>query len=195
MPADASACGIVYLTEDRKRDGLFRPLSILANTSAASLHRISPGGFIRFARERELCGSFLTRMRLKAASLRSGVHQLSGGNQQKVVFARGLLQQPKVLICDEPTRGVDVGAKREIHQLLISLAEQDVGILVISSEFAELKVLCDRFLVMSGGLIVADLSADEASEERLLAIASGLGDGEADTASRFPRTRSDPTTL
>jgi ABC-type sugar transport system ATPase subunit len=176
-PAEASASGIVYLTEDRKRDGLFRPLDVLANTSAASLHRISTAGVIRFSRERALCESLLNRMRLKAASLRSGVHELSGGNQQKVVFARGLLQEPKVLICDEPTRGVDVGAKREIHQLLIALAEHGVAILVISSEFSELKLLCDRFLVMSGGAVVADLRAEEASEERLLAIASGLGDG------------------
>ncbi len=165
--------GVVYVTEDRKRDGLFGPLRVLPNVTASALRRIAPLGLLRLRRERALGGAPLTRMRLKAGSAQVPVSALSGGNQQKVIFARALLQQPRVLICDEPPRGVDVGAKQEIYGLLRELAADGVGIAVVSSEFAELRALCDRIVVMVDGCLVADLPAS-VPEDQLLLAASGI---------------------
>ena len=165
--------GVVYVTEDRKRDGLFAPLRVLPNVTASALRRVTTLGLMRFSLERALSAPPLARLRLKADSTQLPVSALSGGNQQKVIFARALLQQPRVLICDEPTRGVDVGAKQEIYGLLRELAADGVGILVVSSEFAELRALCDRIVVMMDGCLVADLPATVA-EDHLLMAASGI---------------------
>ncbi|MGA2058787.1 MAG: ATP-binding cassette domain-containing protein, partial [Bradyrhizobium sp.] len=113
-------------------------------------------------------------LRLQASSLSAGVTSLSGGNQQKVVFARGLLQKPRVLICDEPTRGIDVGAKEEIYQLILTLAAAGIGVIIISSEFSELLRLSDRILVMRDGVLTDTIDRDDADEHVLLAAASGL---------------------
>jgi ABC-type sugar transport system ATPase subunit len=172
-PAEAARHGLVYVTEDRKRDGLFGRLSVLINTTAASLPDITRFGLIKFGRERRTGQAILTRLRLKAPSLDIGITALSGGNQQKVVFARALLQKPKVLICDEPTRGVDVGAKEEIYGLIGALATEGVGVVVISSEFSELLRLCDRILVMKDHAIVATFMRGEAGETALLQAAGG----------------------
>jgi ABC-type sugar transport system ATPase subunit len=172
--AHAARAGIVYVTEDRKRDGLFGPLRAVPNVSAASLSRVARFGWLRFAQERQRSQAPLQQLRLATGSENVPVHALSGGNQQKVVFARALLQSPRLLICDEPTRGVDVGAKQEIYAFLRSLAAQGVGVLVISSEFAELNTLCDRIVVMFEGRLARDLPAAQANEELLLMAASGV---------------------
>jgi len=174
-----ASAGIVYVTEDRKRDGLFAPLSAVPNVSAAVLSRISRFGVLNFAREQRWAGPPLQQMRLTAGAEQRPVMALSGGNQQKVIFARGLLQSPKLLICDEPTRGVDVGAKQEIYALLRAQADAGVGVLVISSEFTELRMLCDRIVVMVQGRLVCDLPASQAEETRLLLEASGVAHGDA----------------
>jgi ABC-type sugar transport system ATPase subunit len=172
-PADAARHGLVYVTEDRKRDGLFGRLSVLINATAASLPDATRLGLMQFGRERRTGQAILTRLRLKAPSLDTAITALSGGNQQKVVFARALLQRPKVLICDEPTRGVDVGAKEEIYGLIGDLAAEGVGVVVISSEFSELLRLCDRILVMKDHAIVAAFTRGEADETALLQAAGG----------------------
>jgi ABC-type sugar transport system ATPase subunit len=172
-PAVAACHGLVYITEDRKREGLFGCLSVLANVSAGSLNKVSYGGVINARAERRTGGEILSQLRLKARSLDTGVASLSGGNQQKVVFARALLQQPRVLICDEPTRGVDVGAKEEIYQLLFTLAARGIGIMVISSEFSELLRLSDRIMVMRDGGFTGRFDRADAEERGLLAAASG----------------------
>src|SRR5206468_3766909 len=153
-PADALAHGIAYLTEDRKREGLFDNLSVLVNATAAALPSLSRFGVVRLAVERRAGAAILERLRLVARSLAAPVRELSGGNQQKVIFGRALLCRPRILVCDEPTRGVDVGAKDEIYDLLLELARQGVAIVLISSELKEVLALSHRVLVMrDGGLL------------------------------------------
>jgi ABC-type sugar transport system ATPase subunit len=173
-PEQALRNGIVYLTEDRKRDGLFSNLSILNNVTAAALNRFSTLGFLRPSNERRDGGSILERLHLVSGSLNAPVRELSGGNQQKVVFGRALLCNPRVLICDEPTRGVDVGAKEEIYRLLVELAGQGVAVIFISSELKELLSTTHRLLVMHEGKVVADMPTDEATEEKVLLAATGM---------------------
>jgi ABC-type sugar transport system ATPase subunit len=169
---DAIRHGVVYLTEDRKRDGLFRSLPISANASAAALGRFSRWGFLRRQAEREAAGAVLERLRVVRRSLGTPVRQLSGGNQQKVLFGRALLCAPRLLICDEPTRGVDVGAKDEIYQILIDLASQGVAVLLISSEMKELLALSHRIIVMRDGRIVREI-AGASDEHTVLMAATG----------------------
>jgi len=153
----ATRHGIVYLTEDRNRDGLFLNLSIVANASAASLGRIARGGWLSRRRELAAVTPIVERLRLVAASLRSPVRALSGGNQQKVLFGRALLARPRVLVCDEPTRGVDVGAREEIYALIESLAASGVAVVLISSDLKELLTLSHRVLVVRNAEVVAEL--------------------------------------
>lgn len=155
----AIANGIVYLTEDRKRDGLFAGLSVLKNTSAAALPSLSRLGFVNRRAERQCSQPVLQRMRLVAASLQMPVRALSGGNQQKVLFARAVLARPLLLICDEPTRGVDVGAREEIYTLIDTLSREGVTIILISSDLKELQTLCHRTLVIRDARVVAELPA------------------------------------
>jgi ABC-type sugar transport system ATPase subunit len=172
-PAAAIAHGIFYMTEDRKGDGLFGNLSVLANTTAGALTKFSRFGLIRGRRERQEAATMLERLRLVARSLDAPVRQLSGGNQQKALFGRALLCLPRLLICDEPTRGVDVGAKDQIYEILIELAARGIGILLVSAEMKELLMLCHRLLVVRAGRIREELSPT-IDEHRLVMIASGL---------------------
>jgi ABC-type sugar transport system ATPase subunit len=172
-PAEAIAHGIVYLTEDRKRDGMFSGLDIIANATAASLPALRMGPFRDARKERKLARHMLERLQLVASSLDAPVVKLSGGNQQKVLIARALLTAPKMLVCDEPTRGVDVGAKAEIHQMLRQLASSGVAILVISSEIEDLLAVADRIVVMHQRRFVAEMPAQAADEARILLAASG----------------------
>jgi ABC-type sugar transport system ATPase subunit len=172
-PREAMRAGVAYLTEDRKRDGLFANLDIVANTSAAALTRVSCVGFRRPGRERKLAGGILERLRLQARTLDMPAGQLSGGNQQKVVFGRALLRAPQLLICDEPTRGVDVRTKGEIHSILAELAGQGVAVLVISSEIDELLAISHRIVVMRDRMLVAEMPVEEADEVSILVAASG----------------------
>jgi ABC-type sugar transport system ATPase subunit len=158
--AQAIARGIVYLTEDRKRDGLFAGLSVLRNTSAATLASLSRLGFVDRPEERRRVEPMLERLKLVAASLRMPVRSLSGGNQQKVLFGRALLARPLLLICDEPTRGVDVGAREEIYALLDTLSREGVTIVLVSSDLKELLALCHRILVVRDAAIVAEMPAN-----------------------------------
>jgi ABC-type sugar transport system ATPase subunit len=176
-PTDAIGHGIVYLTEDRKRVGLFSGLDIIANATAASLPAMRHGLFRDARRERTLASNMLQRLQLVAASLAAPIVKLSGGNQQKVLIARALLTAPKMLVCDEPTRGVDVGAKAEIHQMLRHLASTGVAILLISSEIEELLAVADRITIMHQRRFVAETPAHEADEARILLAASGGGPG------------------
>lgn len=172
-PREAIAGGVIYVTEDRKRDGLFAGLDIVANATAAVLGRHAWGPIRRSRRERRAAAEILTRLRLVAASLDSPIVDLSGGNQQKVLIARALLTRPRLILCDEPTRGVDVGAKEEIHRLLRELAAGGTAVLVVSSEVDELAAVCDRVVVMRDRRLVADLLAADAGETAILRIASG----------------------
>ena len=166
---EALSYGIVYLTEDRKRDGLFLGLPILHNATAATLRKFIRLGVISRSAEQRAAGDALERLSLVARSLKMPVSELSGGNQQKVMFGRGLLSAPCLLICDEPTRGVDVGARDEIYATLMRLAADGVSIILISSELKELLMLSHRLLVMRDGRVVAELPGDSTEEAVVMA--------------------------
>jgi rhamnose transport system ATP-binding protein len=179
-PADAIAQGIAYLPEDRRRHGVVLDLPISANLTLASLRRLSSSGTIDFARERELAEEYVRRLGIKTPATFTPVSSLSGGNQQKVALGRWLITQPSVLILDEPTQGIDVGAKSEIHALMTELAERGVAILMISSELPEVLGMSDRIAVMRGGTVVDVLDRSEATQQAILARALGHprgGDG------------------
>jgi len=171
--SDCIARGIVYLSEDRKGDGVFLDLPIAANIAALDLARVSGRlGVIDAAREAAQAQRIGASLHLKAASVAHRVSSLSGGNQQKVALAKLLAVQPQVIFLDEPTRGVDVGAKAEIHGILRGLADSGVGIAVISSEMPELIGLCDRVVVVSEGRIAGELSGTDLTETNIMTLAA-----------------------
>lgn len=176
-PWDAMAAGIFYIPEDRHRQGIVAPMSVQANLTLAVLRRIARFGWIDRRAELALVEAYRERLRIRVASVEQPVGTLSGGNQQKVVVARGLALQPRVLILDEPTRGIDVGTKAEIHRLMDELAAQGMGILMISSELPEILGMADRILVMRAGRLVGELPRGEATQERIMAMAMGLVSG------------------
>ncbi len=166
--------GMALVTEERRRDGIFPILSVTANTVISSLGECGRFGFVSSRLERRVTEENIRALRIKTPSPRTRIGTLSGGNQQKVILARWLLTEPCLLLTDEPTRGIDIGAKREIYSLLASLADEGMCIIMASSEMAELLGLCDRIIVMSGGRIAGELARSEATEEKIAALASGL---------------------
>jgi rhamnose transport system ATP-binding protein len=167
-PTAAMQVGIGLVPEDRRQQGLVMEMSIARNIALASLSRLRNGGLISARREREFGAEWAKRLQVKYSRMSSPVALLSGGNQQKVVLAKWLARSPALLIVDEPTRGIDVGTKSEVHRLIGSLAGDGVAVLVISSELPEVLTLADRVLVMREGRLVAKLSRDEASEEAIV---------------------------
>ncbi|MFI6095859.1 sugar ABC transporter ATP-binding protein [Lentzea sp. NPDC051213] len=174
-PTAAMAAGIGLVPEDRRQQGLVMDASIERNTALASLGSLSTFGLLRSSSERALAQDWAVKLRLKFARLSDPVGVLSGGNQQKVVLAKWLARQPSVLIVDEPTRGIDVGTKAEVHRLLSELAGQGVAVLMISSELPEVLGMADRVLVMHEGRLVEELSRAEATEEKVALAAAGQG--------------------
>nr|WP_321250095.1 sugar ABC transporter ATP-binding protein [uncultured Ruegeria sp.] len=170
---DSIAKGMVYLSEDRKGDGVFLELPIAANVSALKLEQVANGlGLIQPAAETAQAEALGRKLNLKCGSLSDPVSSLSGGNQQKVALAKMLSVNPRLIFLDEPTRGVDVGAKSEIHRILRDLANEGVGIVVISSELPELTGVCDRVLVVREGRISGQVTGDEMTEENIMHLAS-----------------------
>ena len=170
-PDQAIAKGIGFAPEDRKREGLILMRSVLENASMAILPQLSRFHFVRSSLEKKVVGSFIENLKVRTPSLDQEVGKLSGGNQQKVVLARWLAARPKVLILDEPTRGIDVGAKAEIYHLIDDLANEGLAIMFISSELPEILGLSDRIYVMQNGRITGELSAANATEESVLELA------------------------
>jgi ABC-type sugar transport system ATPase subunit len=171
QPADAIAAGLALAPEDRKREGLFLDMSVLENASLASLGPAVTAGLIRPARETAHVTPFLNRFRVKTPSLAQKIRHLSGGNQQKVILAKWLAARPKVLLLDEPTRGIDVNAKREIYAFIEELARAGLGVLVVSSELLEILAIADTILVLCEGRKTAEWSRAEATAERILTAA------------------------
>jgi ribose transport system ATP-binding protein/rhamnose transport system ATP-binding protein len=171
-PWDAMAAGIGMVPEDRKTSGLFLGMDVAANVGAAVLGRISRGGVIRPERADALAERFVRELRIATPSLRQIVGNLSGGNQQKVLLAKWLALEPDLLIVDEPTRGVDVGARAEIYRLLRDLAARGLALLVVSSDLPEVLALADRIVVMADGRTVGELRAEDADEESVLRLAT-----------------------
>jgi rhamnose transport system ATP-binding protein len=172
-PADAIALGIGYVPEDRRKHGVVLEMPIAANTSLANLGAVSRRGLIDGAREWELAQSYIGQLRVKTPSIYAEAGSLSGGNQQKVALARWLAIRPAVLILDEPTQGVDVGSKSEIHNLIVDLAGQGLAILMISSELPEILGMSDRIAVMHEGSITGILSREEGTPQKILSLALG----------------------
>jgi rhamnose transport system ATP-binding protein len=170
-PADAIALGVGYVPEDRRQHGVVLEMSVAQNASLANLAGVSRRGIIDTTAERSAAEQFVSQLRIKTASIAADVESLSGGNQQKVALARWLATQPSVLILDEPTQGVDVGSKAEIHAIMQSLAARGVAILMISSELPEVLGMSDRIFVMHGGTIVGVLPRAEATQQKILAMA------------------------
>lgn len=172
-PGDAIAAGIGFVTEDRKEEGLILAMDLTANTSLASLGSVSSAGLLDFGAERSMAKSGGESLDLKYGQLSDPATSLSGGNQQKVVLAKWLARNPQLLLLDEPTRGVDVGAKAEIYTILEGLANQGVAMLVVSSELLELMTLADRILVMADHAFQGELARSDFSQASILALAYG----------------------
>ena len=170
-PGDALRAGIGFAPEERKAQALCLRRTIRDNISLAILTRICKLRVVRRRTERDIAKNFVSQLSIRTPSIEQEVGNLSGGNQQKVVLARWLARRPKVLILDEPTRGVDVGAKAEIYSIINDLAEEGMALLIISSEMPELLGLSDRIVVMQGGRVAGELTRSEATEERVLALA------------------------
>jgi rhamnose transport system ATP-binding protein len=170
-PSQAIALGIGYVPEDRRQHGVVLDMSIAANTSLASLEAVSRHGFIDRAAERDAAQRHVARLRIKAPSVATDVGALSGGNQQKVALARWLSIEPAILVLDEPTQGVDVGSKSEIHAIIQDLAGRGLAIIMISSELPEILGMSDRIAVMHAGTVSGILSREDATQENILALA------------------------
>jgi ribose transport system ATP-binding protein len=171
-PREAKHSGVGFITEDRQGQGIVPPLSVAENLALASLGRYTTAGLVNRKEQRSLARKMIEELDIRTPSLEQEIRYLSGGNQQKVVIGKWLLADSKVLILDEPTRGIDVGAKVEIYELINELTEEGAGILMISSDLPEVLGMSDRILVMAGGRITGELSREEASQEKVMTLAT-----------------------
>src|SRR5215475_6143586 len=172
-PAKAVELGVAYVPEDRRRHGAILEMPIAANMTLAILDRISKLKFLDFKSEKKIAADFAARLSVKTPATFAPAGALSGGNQQKVALARWLVTDPQVLILDEPTQGIDVGAKSEIHRLMLNLAETGMAIIMISSELPEILGMSDRIAVMRGGTVVGVMERNEATQQKVIEL--GLG--------------------
>jgi len=171
-PADAVRCGIGLVPEDRKNQGLLMDMSVAENMTITNLKKLTFGGLIKKNREMAAAESLINRLKIRTRSLYENVTSLSGGNQQKVILARWLDSNAKIIIFDEPTRGVDIAAKSQIHSLMRELNEQGASIIMISSELPEILEMSDRIIVMHEGKITGELNAVAATEETIISLAT-----------------------
>jgi ribose transport system ATP-binding protein len=191
-PADAIRAGIGFCSEDRKTEGIIPDMSVRENLTLALLPALARAGIVDRNRQQEIVDRFVRRLGIKCASTDQKIRELSGGNQQKVLLARWLCLDPRVLLLDEPTRGIDVGAKAEIQSLIRELAEQGLGVLMISSEIEELVEGADRVFVLRDGRTVAELDGGAISEPAILhAMAHGHGGAESATGGTSTEGRND----
>jgi len=168
VPADAIRRGIAMVTEDRKRLGVFQNLNVRENITLGALQKIAPHTFISPNVDRSFCQRTIDQLQIKLASQSAFMSSLSGGNQQKCIIGRALLTEPEILLLDDPTRGVDVGAKADIYQLLRQLADDGIAMLITSSELPELLTNCDRILVLCEGVLTGNFPAASATEAAIL---------------------------
>ena len=171
-PTEAIANGLGMLTEDRKKDGIVGTMNIGENMTLSIFKKIAKFTLINFSKEKESISRYFNDLKIKAPSSKTNILNLSGGNQQKVILAKLLLTDMKVLFLDEPTRGIDVGAKSEIYKIIQELSEKGISIVMVSSEYSELLAMCDRFLVIGNGRIVGELDKKDASEAAIIRMAS-----------------------
>ena len=172
-PRAAMEQGVALVPEDRRQQGLFMPASIARNSAIVTLKALRRFGLVSARREREMADVWAERLRLKHAGLDQPVERLSGGNQQKVVLAKWLATNPRLLVVDEPTRGIDVGTKAEVHRLLSEQASHGMAVLMVSSELPEVLGMADRVLVMREGRLMAEIARSEATQENVMLAATG----------------------
>ncbi|QOL82762.1 sugar ABC transporter ATP-binding protein [Pseudooceanicola spongiae] len=178
-PAEAIREGIVYVPEDRGKQGAITAMPIFQNVTLPSLAHTSRNGFLQLAEEFDLAREYTQRLDLRAASLDTPVGSLSGGNQQKVVIAKWLATKPRVIILDEPTKGIDIGSKAAVHEFMAELAAEGLAVIMVSSELPEILGMSDRVIVMREGRIVAEVSGDEMTPQTLVRHAAGIGQEDA----------------
>ena len=171
-PADARRAGLALVTEDRKRLGIFQQMTVRENITICTLREMVRAGLISRRNELDQTYEVFEKLSVKAASTEAPITSLSGGNQQKIIIGRWLLTRPKILLLDDPTRGVDVGAKAELYLLMDQLCRDGIGMILTSSELPELLTVCDRILVLSEGRITAEFSRQEATEEKIMEAAT-----------------------
>ena len=171
-PMEAIQNGFAMVPEDRKDQGLVLLLSILNNIEMSSLKTLSHAGFMNASAENECVNKYAEQLHIKMANKRLPASSLSGGNQQKVVIAKCLATEPEILILDEPTRGIDVGSKAEIYQIINDLAKKGVAVIIVSSELPELLNISDRIIVMREGFVTGEIRANEANEESVMKLAT-----------------------
>lgn len=178
-PNEAIAQGIVYVPEDRGKQGAIKGLPIFQNVTLPSLGNTSRKGFLQLADEFALAREYTQRLDLRAAALDQDIGELSGGNQQKVVIAKWLATKPRVIILDEPTKGIDIGSKAAVHEFMAELAAQGLAVIMVSSEIPEVLGMSDRVIVMRDGRIAAEYEGDELTPENLVRAAAGIGEAAA----------------
>ena len=166
-PGDATRHGLAFCTENRREEGIFANVSVMNNIAICSLNQMLKAGMIDGAKKKKQAAEYIDKLRIKTSSDMQLIKDLSGGNQQKVILARWMATKPKLIILDEPTRGIDVGAKSEIENLIKSLADSGVGVIYISSEMTELENNCDRIVVLRDGYVVEELSGDGSGEKKI----------------------------
>lgn len=175
-PEDAIQAGLAFCTENRREEGIFPDVSVQNNLTICSLDQLTKGGFINSGRRKQLSDDYIKKLLIKTPSGEQLIKNLSGGNQQKVILSRWMAVNPKLIILDEPTRGIDVGAKAEIEKLIYEFSNQGISVLFISSEMAELVRNCDRILVLRDGKLMGELSGQDISEKSIMqTIAVGKG--------------------
>jgi ABC-type sugar transport system ATPase subunit len=177
-PSEAMAAGVAYLPEDRHLEGLILDFSIAQNVTLPILPRLFPDLFVRESRERSVSDRYANRLDVRMTGVDQTASALSGGNQQKVVLAKWLATEPRILILDEPTRGIDIGAKVEVHRIISELAASGLGIILISSDLPEVLAMSDRIIVLHEGRITAEIARAEATEESVMYAATAQGGPE-----------------
>jgi ribose transport system ATP-binding protein len=173
-PSDAIKAGIVLLPEDRKKDGLVLGMEVKKNISLPALRHVETMGFLDYKKESALAKKYIQQLGIKTSSEKQLAKNLSGGNQQKIVLAKWLERNPKILLLDEPTRGIDVNAKNEMYKLMQNLASKGMGIIMVSSELTEILTISNRILVMAEGTITAEIPISEATEDNVLKAAISI---------------------
>ena len=176
-----------FCTEDRKTEGIIPHLSVRENITIALLPILNSFGFVKTKEQDEIVRSYIDRLKIKTPTPEQAICNLSGGNQQKVLLARWMCMNPKLMILDEPTRGIDVGAKAEIEQLIQEFSKSGIPVLMISSEIAELERNCDRIIVMREGRVIGELAGDQISQDKVMETIARGSESEGDVYKRQPQ--------
>lgn len=185
-PSRALSAGLAYLSEDRRTEGIFAGLSIKENLTAATLDSLATFGFVSFKAQNKVVKHYSAELKIKAANPEQSISELSGGNQQKVLLARWLSREPKAILLDDPTRGIDIGAKAEVHRVVRMLAAKGISVVMTSSETEELLAICDRLIVLNEGSVTGEVYSHEVDYQGVMKLLSGQADNTHEHAGETP---------